>query len=111
MTLGFFAKSISRVELNLKKPPSAGLWMKSTPAFKVCFPMVLEMSSLNCHLRWNDCCGTLVLVPKEALGKTTRGALMSLAMRLFQYWNPVVNWLTVVFESCEVKVRFATWRW
>ena len=47
--------------------------------------MVLEKSSLNCHLRWNDCCGTLVLVPNDALGKVTSGALMLLAIRLFQY--------------------------
>ncbi len=60
--------------------------------------MVLEMSSVNCHLRWNDCCGTLVLVPNEALGNTTSGALMLLSIRLFQYWNPAVNWFTVVSE-------------
>ena len=45
-------------------------------ALKRVLPHVLEMSSLNCHLRWKDCCGTLVLVPKEALGKTTRGELI-----------------------------------
>ena len=59
--------------------------MKSTPPFSVCLPMVLEMSSLNCHFFWNDCCGTLVLVPNDASGKTTRGALMLLAITLFQY--------------------------
>src|ERR1700746_3692229 len=86
ISLGLAAKSISRVELNLKNPPSTGFQMKSAPAFKVCLPKVLEMSSLNCHLRWKDCCGTLVLVPNSVgPGKVTSGALMVLSITLFQY--------------------------
>src|SRR5262245_28240082 len=69
MSLGLAPKSTSRVELNLKNPPSTGLWMKSTPPFRVCLPTVFEKSSRNCHFRWNDCCGTLPLVPNCALGK------------------------------------------
>src|SRR5215467_153933 len=77
----------------------------------VCLPKVFEMSSLNCHLRWNDCWGTLPLVPNEASGKVTSGALILLAIRLFQYWNPAVKVLIAVGESCEVTVRFAICKW
>src|SRR5215467_5505178 len=111
MSLGFWVKSSSRVELNSKNPPSTGLWIKSTPPLNVCFPKVLDTSSLNCHLRWNDCCGTLPLVPNEASGKVMSGAWMWLEMRLFQYWNPAVKVLIKVGESCEVKVKLAICRW
>src|SRR5438094_982526 len=111
MSLGFRAKSTSSVSLNLKNPPSTGFQMRSKPPFKVCFPIVFEMSSLNCHLRWTDCCGTLPLVPNDAFGKVTSGAETLVSIRLFQYCHPTVAWLTRVLESCEVKVRFATCRW
>src|SRR5579862_6301900 len=85
-TLGSAAKSISNVELNSKKPPICGQLMKSKPVLRVCLPMVLEKSSRNCHFFCQDCWGTLVLVPKEASGNVTSGALILLAIRLFQYW-------------------------
>src|SRR5947209_6979942 len=85
--------------------------MKSTPALKVCLPTDFERSSFHCHFRWNDCWGTFALVPNDASGKVTSGTLFLVSIRLFQYWNPNVAWFTVVLESCEVTVRFATCRW
>src|ERR1700720_4700671 len=108
MSLGFAAKSISSVELNLKNPPSTGFQRKSATAFRVCLPKVFEMSSLNCHLRWKDCCGTLVLVPNSVgPGKVTKGALIVLSITLFQYWNPNVNWFTALWGRMLFTVRFA----
>src|SRR5262249_19702652 len=106
--LGLLPKSISRVPLDSKKPPMYGVRMKSTPVLKVCLPTVLLRSSLNCHFRWMDCCGTLVLVPNcTALGKVTSGARLLLSIRLFQYCHPTVNWLIRLDENAEFKVRLA----
>src|SRR5215469_5379331 len=74
--------------------------------------MFLVTSSLNCHLRWMDCWGTLPLVPNcSPEGKVTSGARFLLSIRLFQYCHPTVNWFTTVGEREEFTVRLATCRW
>src|SRR6266403_2178428 len=87
MQLGLSMKSISRVGLNSKKPP------------------------MNCHLRWMDSCGTLVLVPNCALGKVMSGVRVLLSIKLFQYCHPTVNWLSSLDENAEFRVRLATCKW
>ena len=51
-----------------------------------------------------------MLVPNDsdALLKVTSGALMLLAIRLFQYWNPKVAVLTVVSLRIELMFRLAS---
>src|SRR6266566_5877488 len=69
------------------------------------------MSSLNWNLVWNDCCGTLVLVPNCAVGNVTSGARVVLSIRLFQYEKPAVKLLTRVELRAEFTVTLATCIW
>jgi len=66
------------------------------------------MSSLNWYLRWIEFCGTLVLVPNCASGKVISGVRVLLSIRLFQYYQPKVNWFTTVGLKLELMERFAT---
>src|SRR5215831_1602285 len=112
ITLGRSRKPIFKVEGVWKKPPSLGMCTKSNPALSECLPMAKEMSSLNCHLRWKLCCGTLPLVPKEIpLGKDTLGTLLLASIRLFQYWWPTVKLLTTRGVRMLFRVAFARINW
>ena len=51
------------------------------------------------------------MVPNCALGKVTSGAFTWLAIRLFQYCHPTVNWLMKERGSWEFRVKFAICRW
>src|SRR5207302_2789181 len=82
------------------------------PVLNVCLPIDLLTSSLNWYLRWIEFCGTLVLVPNWMLfGNVNSGTFVVLSIRLFQYWNPAVNWFVNVGVRSEFTVRFATCKW
>ena len=94
--------------MNSKNPPRVGSCSQSTPILKLWFPCMMDRSSLNCHFFWNDCCGTLPLVPNVTPeAKVTVGTFKVESITLFQYWYPTVAALTIVGEITELKFALA----